>query len=118
MTTPARTAPPVPLDRRWRHSSHSTGSDATCVDVALRGGSVVVRDSKDPHGPVLRFTPAEWRAFLLGVRGGEFELPDGGHGAASSPSRAASSPSRAAASSSRDRSAPAATRAASARASA
>jgi hypothetical protein len=33
-----------------------------------------VRDSKDPQGPVLLFTPDEWRAFVGGVRNGEFDL--------------------------------------------
>lgn len=36
------------------------------------GGGHAVRDSKDPSGPVLRFTPAEWAAFTAGVRDGEF----------------------------------------------
>ncbi len=35
---------------------------------------IAVRDSKDPGGPVLDFTPAEWRAFIAGVRDGEFDL--------------------------------------------
>lgn len=64
-----------PLGLRWRHGSASQGSDQTCVDVAVRDQQVCVRDSKDPAGPVLRFSFAEWRVFLHGVRGGEFELP-------------------------------------------
>ena len=76
----AHPLPPAPLDRRWRRSSSSTGADMTCVEVTLDGGphddpAVLVRDSKDPAGPVLRFTFAEWRAFLRGVGDGEFELP-------------------------------------------
>jgi len=39
----------------------------------LPGGRVGVRHSKDSKGPVLRFTPDEWRAFLGGVRNGEFD---------------------------------------------
>ncbi|WP_327048120.1 DUF397 domain-containing protein [Microbispora sp. NBC_01189] len=35
---------------------------------------IAVRDSKDPEGPALLFTPAEWAAFLDGVRAGEFEI--------------------------------------------
>jgi hypothetical protein len=35
-------------------------------------GIVAVRDSKNPHGPRLTFTPAQWRAFLAGVRRGEY----------------------------------------------
>jgi hypothetical protein len=33
-----------------------------------------IRDSKDPEGPILTFTPEEWTAFTLGVKGGEFDL--------------------------------------------
>ena len=48
----------------------------SCVEVeGLPEGWVAVRDSKDPDGPVLRFNPAEWLAFLAGVRDGEFDLP-------------------------------------------
>lgn len=36
-------------------------------------GGVVVRDSRAPEGPVLRFTPDEWHAFLLGVKDGDFD---------------------------------------------
>ena len=76
----AHPLPPAPLDRRWRRSSFSTGADMTCVEVCLgtpdRDDPVVlVRHSQDPTGPVLRFTFAEWRAFLRGVSDGEFELP-------------------------------------------
>ncbi|MGD9529244.1 DUF397 domain-containing protein [Pseudonocardia sp.] len=63
-----------PLGWAWRHSSFSQGSDQTCVDVAVRDDQVLVRDSKDPDGPRLRFTHREWQLFLLGVRAGEFEL--------------------------------------------
>jgi hypothetical protein len=33
-----------------------------------------VRDSKDPDGPVLAFSLAEWRAFAIGVKAGEYDL--------------------------------------------
>jgi hypothetical protein len=57
-----------------RTSSHS-GQLHQCVEVeGLAEGGVAVRDSKDRDGPVLRFTPKEWDAFLAGVRGGEFDL--------------------------------------------
>ncbi|EFC82297.1 DUF397 domain-containing protein [Parafrankia sp. EUN1f] len=62
-------------DRAWLRSSFCQGAADTCVDVQLGPGGVGVRDSKDLDGPVLRFTPEEWEAFLLGVRNGEFELP-------------------------------------------
>jgi hypothetical protein len=59
----------------WRKSRHS-GTEDVCVETAfLPGGDVAVRDSKDRDGPVLRYTPGEWRAFIAGVKDGEFELP-------------------------------------------
>ncbi len=54
----------------WVKSTFSGVGD--CVEVA-RGATIAVRDSKDPEGPVLEFTPAEWRAFLAGVRDGQFD---------------------------------------------
>ncbi len=60
-------------DVQWFKSSLSF-SNSNCVEVAsLPAGEIGVRDSKDPEGPVLRFTPGEWRAFLGGIRGGEFD---------------------------------------------
>ncbi len=56
----------------WRKSTYS-GPDGACVEVAdLDGGGRAVRDSKDPTGPVLKFTEAEWSSFIAGVRAGEF----------------------------------------------
>jgi hypothetical protein len=56
----------------WVKSSLSY-ANGDCVEVTrLRGGRVGVRDSKDPGGPVLCFSPSEWAAFLGGVRNGEF----------------------------------------------
>ncbi|MGH3918814.1 MAG: DUF397 domain-containing protein, partial [Pseudonocardiaceae bacterium] len=44
-----------------------------CVEVAdLDGGARAVRDSKNPTGPALTFTSAEWAAFTAGLRAGEF----------------------------------------------
>ncbi|MCM4081070.1 DUF397 domain-containing protein [Actinoplanes sp. TRM88002] len=44
---------------------------STCVEVAF---VILVRDSKNPDGPVLGFTEAEWRDFTAGVKRGEFDL--------------------------------------------
>ncbi|WP_454195892.1 DUF397 domain-containing protein [Nocardia sp. Marseille-Q1738] len=59
----------------WFKSSRSQ-ADAECVEVAfLEGGHVGVRDSKNPTGPALIFTPGEWDAFVAGACDGEFERP-------------------------------------------
>jgi hypothetical protein len=49
-------------------------ANGNCVEVAgLPDGEIGVRNSRDPDGAVLRFTPDEWQAFLGGVRNGEFD---------------------------------------------
>lgn len=59
------------MNAPWVRSSFSF-ANGNCVEVAsLPGGSVGIRDSRDPGGPVLRFTRAEWAAFLGGTRRGE-----------------------------------------------
>ena len=59
----------------WRKSSYSSSNGGQCVEVARNLPNVVAfRDSKDPDGPVLVFTPAEWRSFAAGVKIGAFDL--------------------------------------------
>lgn len=58
----------------WRKSSRSGGNGGNCVEVAtLPDGGRAIRDSKDPNGPALIFTAAEWRAFIAGAQDGEFD---------------------------------------------
>lgn len=67
----------------WRKSSFS-GTENNCVEVAVvdaivsvhrAGGErlYVLRDSKDPAGAKLYFTPSEFRAFIAGAKCGEFD---------------------------------------------
>jgi len=61
---------------KWFKSRHSSGGTGECVEVAhLDGGLVGVRDSKNPAGPALVFTPGEWDAFTGDVSDGEFDRP-------------------------------------------
>jgi hypothetical protein len=61
----------------WRKSTHSNGQ-ANCVEVASparsKGGPrlIAVRDSKNPSGPRLIFSPADWEAFTARVQQGDF----------------------------------------------
>jgi hypothetical protein len=48
----------------WRKSSHSTNNGGNCVELARADGIIGVRDSKNPQGGTLRFTPRTVRAFL------------------------------------------------------
>jgi len=57
----------------WYKSSASTGAN-NCVEVRVDTTGVDVRNSKDPQGPAVRFTPEEWTAFIAGAQGGEFDL--------------------------------------------
>ena len=59
-------------DLQWRKSSFST--NGACVEVAPWGEAfVAVRDSKNPGGGTQVYDHHEWRAFLKGVRNGEFD---------------------------------------------
>ncbi|MFI0797049.1 DUF397 domain-containing protein [Micromonospora rubida] len=65
MTTPQRT---------WRKSSRS--DDGNCVEVAFTDDAVLARDSKEPDGLVLRFSPQRWRSFITDLRAGGSQSPD------------------------------------------
>ncbi|GAA3982092.1 DUF397 domain-containing protein [Streptomyces marokkonensis] len=56
---------------RWLRSSYSTGAN-NCVETARPSagpcaGLLAVRDSKDPAGPALLFSPGSWASFTAGI---------------------------------------------------
>jgi hypothetical protein len=51
----------------WRKSSYSGSNGGQCVEVAAPG-RVLVRDTKDRAGAVLKFGPDAWREFAAQVR--------------------------------------------------
>ncbi len=62
-------------DVSWRKSSYSGGNGGNCVEVAvLSDDNLAVRDSKDPGGPKLMFSPAEWRTFIASVKKDDLDL--------------------------------------------
>jgi uncharacterized protein DUF397 len=65
----------------WRTSSYSGGNGGQCVAVAAvsgrdteQDGLCLVRDSKDPGGPVLSFDLQSWSDFAADVKAGRFDL--------------------------------------------
>ena len=64
----------IPADG-WLTSSYSQdggGSVSGAPSHIPAAGEVPVRDSKDPHGPTLTFSPTAWTAFLTAVKSGDF----------------------------------------------
>jgi len=56
----------------WLKAQASSHNGA-CVEIASIADKIVMRDSKDPDGPILVYTPAEFKAFLGGAQNGEFD---------------------------------------------
>ncbi len=62
------------LEAAWHRSSWSAVHN--CTEAAIAGDLVLVRDSKlaplpgcqGPSGPVLSFSPADWVAFMEGIK--------------------------------------------------
>lgn len=61
----------------WLKSTYSNNVAGNCVEAARlgAGGSMAVRDSKDPQGPALVFPAAAWNAFAEAAGRGEFPAP-------------------------------------------
>lgn len=55
----------------WKRSSYSGSNEGLCVEVATTvPGIIAMRDSKNPSGPALILTPAQWTAFLDDIKKG------------------------------------------------
>lgn len=48
----------------WRTATYSGANGGDCVEVSCADARVAIRDSKNPDGPKLSFTPAAWRSFM------------------------------------------------------
>ncbi len=58
---------------RWIKATASNGNGACVETASVKEGEILVRNSRDPEGPVLAFTKAEWVAFIAGAKAGEFD---------------------------------------------
>jgi Domain of unknown function (DUF397) len=54
----------------WRTSSYSGNNGGNCVEAATAARIIAIRDSKDPHGPVLVFAPKDWQRFADRIKAG------------------------------------------------
>jgi hypothetical protein len=53
---------------RWRTSTYSGSNGGGCIETASHDSRVLVRDTRDRTGPILRFSPAAWRRFTGQVK--------------------------------------------------
>ncbi|MFD4575111.1 DUF397 domain-containing protein [Streptomyces sp. NPDC058417] len=73
-TSPGPVGLPPAWGPGWFTSSYSNGAGGECLACAAtapvegHGRSVLVRDSKDAHGPVVGFGEAAWTTFVRRVR--------------------------------------------------
>jgi hypothetical protein len=58
---------------QWRKSTRCDAN--SCVEVAAFPNFVAIRNSTDPDGPVLSFSPDVWRGFVRSIRAGELDPP-------------------------------------------
>ncbi|WP_433476844.1 DUF397 domain-containing protein [Spirillospora sp. CA-142024] len=56
---------------KWRKSSYSTQEGGACVELADLGEALGVRDSTDPHGPILRFGRDAMAGLLTHIKSGK-----------------------------------------------
>jgi hypothetical protein len=60
-----------PDELLWRVARNCNGG--TCVRVAPSGQMIFLGDSKNPAGPVLRYTRSEWDRFITRIKHGDFD---------------------------------------------
>lgn len=51
-----------------------TAEKPCCVGVSFTGGEILVTNTTTTDAPVAKFTQDEWKAFIAGVKNGEFDI--------------------------------------------
>jgi predicted secreted Zn-dependent protease len=44
-----------------------------CVQVAADQNTILIRNSRQPDGPLIEYTPEEWHEFVSGIKKGDFD---------------------------------------------
>ncbi|AYY13552.1 DUF397 domain-containing protein [Actinobacteria bacterium YIM 96077] len=74
MTEPYNGIPADELTTATWQKSHFSNPSGNCVELAtVPGGGIAVRNSRDPGGPALVYTPDEVAAFIRGAKNGDFD---------------------------------------------
>lgn len=60
---------------QWLRGTQAAEPEGGHLEIAFVADHIAMRNSTQPDGPILIFTPAEWEAFVLGARDGEFDKP-------------------------------------------
>lgn len=58
----------------WKRSSRCSADSPQCVEVAIDGDVIYMRDSNAADVTYLAFTGEEWATFLIGAKAGEFDF--------------------------------------------
>jgi hypothetical protein len=76
--TASQGLPPYPTDAELKHAawfkSNASNTSDGCVEVAHLDHWTVVRDSKNPYGPKLSFSPAAVRTLIAQAKDGAYDL--------------------------------------------
>ena len=60
-------------EMKWRKSSYSGANGGDCVELAHTKGAMFMRDSKNPNGGMLKFTPGTFSALLTDIKSGKYD---------------------------------------------
>ncbi|MET7640691.1 DUF397 domain-containing protein [Streptomyces sp. NPDC005438] len=67
--------PACELGNEGWHKPWSGGNGGSCVEaLKLSDGRVALRQSQDPHGPALIYSPGEIATFIRGAKAGEADF--------------------------------------------
>jgi hypothetical protein len=67
----ASTTPTTLGQLSWRTALQCNGGE--CVRVVPSGDMIVIGDTKNPNGPFLEYSRAEWKTFAEGIKQGDFD---------------------------------------------